>query len=276
MRTPLSALIEQISTLLRQEPVNARALALGGSRGVRNEDVVSDCDLVVLFEEGPLLEHAARIKLVLDPLLLTEDALRGGPSWKEGFGCRISYLYRDGFKVEIFANTPSTIPNLPRPLRWTPLFGDVFLSEQQQRLAAQLAQGAVMHRALFDYTYATMSVCRHLVRGELFAAEHVLTTLTASALALVQYREGGDYDPYASYKRVYRDDVIALPLIRQLRGLSSGAGSAEGLLDRLIGMHRIMNLCFAEWARRDVDAMAQWRRAEAIVSAALAWLKSAT
>ena len=271
-RDAIATLIERVSSVIRSGPLVVHALAIGGSRGSQSEDDVSDLDLVVLLDDGPLVQQTVELKLLLDPLLLTADALGGGPSWKEGFGCRLSYLYSDGFKVEIFANTPSTVPVLPRPLRWTPVFGETFLVELQQRLAPKLAPGAALRRALFDFTYATMSIYRHLSRGELFAAEHVLTTMTASALALVLQREGAGYDPYASYKRIYRDRRSSLPEIVRLGRLAGGAFERAAMVERLTGLHDLMAPFFAEWAAHDAEAARSWQRSQTIIAAAKTWI----
>jgi len=272
----IATLIERVSSALRAGPLAVRALAIGGSRGAQSEDDVSDLDLVVLLDDGPLVQQTAELKTLLDPLLLTAGAMGGGPSWKEGFGCRLSYLYPDGFKVEIFANTPSTVPTVPRPLRWTAVFGEAFLAEVKQRLAPRLAPDAVMRRALFDVTYATMSIYRHLSRGELFAAEHVLTTMTASALALVLQREGGEYDPYASYKRIYRNHMLVVPEIVQLGRLAGGAFKRAAMVERLLGLHGVMAPLFADWATHDPAAADAWQHSQAIVAAAQTWLGPAS
>jgi len=271
----IATLIERVASAVRAGTPAVRALAIGGSRGALAQDDVSDLDLVVLLDDGPLVQATAELKLRLDPLLLTAGALGGGPSWKEGFGCRLSYLYPDGFKVEIFANTPSTVPSVARPLRWTAVFGEAFLAEVQQRVAPRLGLDAVMRRALFDFAYATMSIYRHLSRGELFAAEHVLTTMTASALALVLQHEGGSYDPYASYKRIYRDHMIVLPVIAELGRLAGGAFERAAMIERLLGLHGVMAPLFTSWAAHDPDAADAWQRAQAIVAAARAWLAPA-
>lgn len=268
----MNALVDRISSTLRAGPLAVRALAIGGSHGAQSDDGVSDLDLVVLLDEGPLVQHTAELKRLLDPLLLAPDALGGGPSWKEGFGCRLSYLYGNGFKVEVFANTPSTVPTLARPLRWTPVFGGDQLGAIQARLADRLVPDAALRRALFDFTYATMSICRHLSRGELFAAEHVLTTMTASALALILRLDSGSYDPYASYKRIYRDRWVERPEVAELGRLAGGAFDRAAMTARLEGLHAIMAPRFASWTASDPAAADAWRRSQDILAAARTWL----
>jgi len=166
--------------------------------------------------------------------------LIGGPSWKEGFGCRTSVLFDDGFKVEIFAVTTDAAPVVDRVLRWKPLWGSRPLHALQQSVKARLTRESILAKARFDTAYAHMSVCRHLARGELFAARHVLTSFVAIALALRLLELGGPYDPVSSYKRIVRDGlggdagVQAIETASQLLG--GGSAALRSCLQALLEM----------------------------------------
>ncbi|MDR7152049.1 putative nucleotidyltransferase [Hydrogenophaga palleronii] len=199
---------ELLSNKVQRVCSNALAVAIGGSHSTTQQDDQSDLDLVVLLEDGPLIEQSSLIAGVLLPLIEEPVQLVGGPSWKEGFGCRTSVLYPDGFKVEIFTVTADTTPVIDRVLRWKPLWGSNYLHAIQQSVRLRLTHERILAKAHFDTAYAHMSVCRHLARGELFAARHVLTSFVAIALALRLHELGQSYDTVTSYKRIVRDGLV--------------------------------------------------------------------
>ena len=224
MRNP-TQIAKLLSDNIQRSLPDALAVAIGGSHSVAQHDDQSDLDLVVLLEEGPLIEQSAKLARVLLPLIEEPVQVIGGPSWKEGFGCRTSVLYEDGFKVEIFAVTIDSTPVVERVLHWKPIWGGPSLHALQQSVQARLTRSRVLAKARFDTAYAHMSVCRHLARGELFAARHVLTSFVAIALALRLYELERPYDPVTSYKRISRDglgDDIGIQAIERQSVLLGG------------------------------------------------------
>ena len=137
MRTR-AALAHSISDLVQREVPAVIAMAVCGSRSASLDDDQSDLDLVMLLDRGPLFEISRGLRHRLEPLLREPVCLVGGPSWKEGFGCRTSFLYEDGFSVEIYANTVDTVPVAERVLSWTPLWGASHVKALQARVAQQL------------------------------------------------------------------------------------------------------------------------------------------
>ncbi|ABM59088.1 nucleotidyltransferase domain-containing protein [Verminephrobacter eiseniae] len=237
MRNP-NHIAELLSDKIQRACSNALAVAIGGSHSTAQQDDQSDLDLVVLLEDGPLIDQSAELARVLLPLIEEPVQLVGGPSWKEGFGCRTSVLYGDGFKVEIFAVTADAAPVVDRVLRWKPLWGSRPLHALQQSVQARLTRERILAKARFDTAYAHMSVCRHLARGELFAARHVLTSFVAIALALRLHELGRPYDTVTSYKRIVRDGlegdagVQAIETASQLLG--GGAAALRSCLQALV------------------------------------------
>lgn len=207
---------------------NALAVAIGGSQSTAQQDDQSDLDLVVLLEDGPLIKQSAELMCVLLPLIEEPVQLVDGPSLKDGFSCRTSVLYGDGFKVEIFTVTADSVPVVDRVLRWKPLWGSHPLHALQQSVQARLTRERILTKAHFDTAYAQMSVCRHLSRGELFAARHVLTNFVAIALALRLHELGRPYDTATSYKRIVRDGLENDTGVRAIETASQllGGGSA--------------------------------------------------
>jgi len=168
MRNP-NHIAELLSDQIQRACSNALAVAIGGSHSTAQQDDQSDLDLVVLLEDGPLIEQAVELARVLLPLIEEPVQLVGGPNWKEGFGCRTSVLYGDGFKVEIFAVTADAAPVVDRVLRWKPLWGSRPLHALQQSVQARLTRERILAKARFDTAYAHMSVPalgpRRAVRG---------------------------------------------------------------------------------------------------------------
>lgn len=248
MRHP-EQIARRLCDAIRQACPNALAVAIGGSHSATQHDDQSDLDLVVLLDKGPLIEQSAQLARALLPLIEEPVQLAGGPSWKEGFGCRTSVLYADGFKVEIFAVTHDTAPTVERVLRWKPLWGHQALQALQEKVGGLLTRENILSKARFDTAYAHMSVCRHLSRGESFAARHVLGSMVAIALALRPYELGRAYDPVASYKRIARDG---------LRG-DAGVAAIEHAAARLGGgldeLQDCLNL-LAQACWRALDALA--------------------
>ncbi len=228
MRCP-HHIAELLAGKIEREFSSALAVAVGGSHSTAHQDDQSDLDLVVLLEEGPLIEQSTQLARLLLPLIDEPVKLAGGPSWKEGFGCRTSVLFRDGFKVEIFAVTADTVPVVDRVLRWRPMWGSRHLLKVQQGVQALLTRERILEKARFDVAYAHMSVCRHLARGELFAARHVLTSFVAIVLALRLCELGRPYDTVTSYKRIVRDGLqgdTGVQAVEQASALLGGGADA--------------------------------------------------
>lgn len=275
MSDEIEALVERISqTCLRALP-ELLAIAIGGSRSGGAADTVADLDLVLLMPEGSLIPAARFAKQSLDPLFKDECVLDGGPSWKEGFGCRFSYLYENGFKLEIFVNTPSTVPITNRVSRWRPVHGGAALSLVQDYVAQRLTPIHLSRRIAFDIAYASMSICRHLSRNELFAARHVCTSLVAIALALLLLERNGEYDPFASYKRVYRDGMAADRGVAALIASTENLGSREGVLTHFLAAEESCIGTFERLAKRDPAYAHHLARATRICEACRAWILSA-
>lgn len=182
-----------------------QAVALGGSIGTSNADNFADLDLAVFVDERPLFPAADAIKRTTDQILSVGSPIVSGPTWKEGFGCRISYIYADGLKIEVFVNTPTSAPRVDRVLRLRPLSGADRLGLIQEDVRADLAGTSTVQRAIFAHTYGYMSIMRHASRAEFTAVRYVAQSLLANGLATLLWLSGGDYDPYCSYKRVTRD-----------------------------------------------------------------------
>ena len=247
MRDP-NQIAELLSDKIQRTCFNALAVAIGGSHSTAQQDDQSDLDLVVLFEDGPLIEQSAELARVLLPLIEEPVQLVGGPSWKEGFGCRTSVLYGDGFKVEIFAVTADTAPVVDRVLRWQPLWGHRPLHTMQQSVQVRLTPEHILAKARFDTAYAHMSVCRHLARAELFAARHVLTSFVAIALALRLHELGHPYDTVTSYKRILRDGLDGDAGVRVIEHASCLLGGGAEQLRSCLQM-----LADSSW--RSLDAL---------------------
>lgn len=196
MRTETEAnlLREEIAALYEKHPGTAKAIALGGSHGAAASDGMSDLDVVIIVDEGDVMESAARIKERLRPILEQGRFLPNGPAWKEGFGVCFNYLYEDGFKVEIFVNNLNSIPGSDRVLRWAPLRGDKELEAIKRFTVSRLASQHQVRKAIFDFTYYHMSLCRHLSRKEIFAANVVVESLTGILLAIALMKLGKAYD----------------------------------------------------------------------------------
>lgn len=237
----IQEITDSIATKLREDFSSARAVAVGGSRSATQEDNQSDLDLVVLIREGPIIKQSREINKLLKSILDTPASISAGPSWKEGFGCRTSLLYQDGFKIEIFVNTLDTVPQVHRVLRWQPVWGDSVLAEIQEEVNSRLSRQAILLKAIFDYSYAHMSICRHLSRGEKFAAGHVFTSMVAIALALRLLELNQNYDPVSSYKRVYRDRLDQDPVILEISAASGFVGGSMSAIQE--GLCRLTNIC---------------------------------
>lgn len=262
-----------LSRVLARECGNVLAVAIGGSHSTAQSDDQSDLDLVVLLEDGPLLEQSAGLARVLLPLVEEPVQVVGPPTWKEGFGCRTSVLYADGFKLEIFAVTHDTAPVAERVLRWTPVWGEDALQELQRSVKTRLTRDRILAKARFDVTYAHMSVCRHLSRREVFAARHVLTSYAAIALALRLFELGRAYDPVTSYKRIVRDGLERDPGVEAVQRASGGLGGDAG--DLLACLRALAACCFTCLHTLTGDSKAaadQRERARAVIASAESWI----
>lgn len=270
-------LAELLSQATLRHCPNALAVALGGSQASGRHDDQSDLDLVVLLAEGPLIDGARRLADALLPLVGEPVQLVGGPSWKEGFGCRSSVLYADGFKLELFVVTPDTLPVVERVLRWRPLWGSRHLMPLQAEVARQLTNDRIAARAQFDVAYAHMSICRHLSRGELFAARHVLTSLVAIALALRLFQLGRAYDPAASVKRIVRDGLDSDRVVREIDAASTLlGGSALQLGTALNALRRTCWSILRDLPERSPAVCAAQQHLEQIAGAPERWMAVGT
>lgn len=268
--TRLSEMISQ--AVLRHCP-HALAVALGGSHGSGHCDDQSDLDLVVLLAHGALIDSARELNELLLPLVTEPVKLVGGPSWKEGFGCRTSVLFADGFKLELFVVTPDTMPVVERAQRWRPLWGARHLMPLQAAVARQLTNDRVAARAQFDVAYAHMSVCRHLSRGELFAARHVLTSLVAISLALRLFQLGRAYDPVASFKRVVRDGLDSDRVVREIESASAQlGGNMAQLTAALCALRRVCWRVLHELPERSKATCLAQQHLETIAAAPECWI----
>lgn len=276
MRYP-DQIAKLLSDAIRRTCFNAMAVAIGGSHGTALHDDQSDLDLVVLFEEGPLIEQSAQLANTVLPLVREPVQLAGGPSWKEGFGCRSSVLFADGFKLELFAVTMDTAPMVERVLHWKPLWGSGPLQELQQKVKTQLTREGMLSKARFDTAYAHLSVCRHLSRDELFAARHVLTNLAAIALALRLSELGRPYDPVTGYKRITRDGLAhdtGMQAIEQASKLLGG--SAHELRSCLQQLAQACWHSLDALAGQSEQALRSQRTLRAIAEAPQRWLSPET
>jgi len=266
-------LTETLSLAIQRLCPSALAVALGGSQGRGRQDDQSDLDLVVLLAEGALVAGARQLGETVLPLLVERVQLAGGPTWKEGFGCRTSVLYADGFKVEIFAVTPDTVPVTERVLRWRPLWGAGHLDPLQDAIARKLSREQVIARVQFDVAYAHMSVCRHLSRGEVFAARHVLASLITIAIALRLFQLGDGYDPVASTKRIVRDGLDDDPVVREIGIASARLGGDAAQLAAALGL--LQQLCagmLGELPQPGDPAVSARRLVDAIAAAPQLWI----
>lgn len=268
-------LAEQLSQATLRHCPHALAVALGGSQAGERHDEHSDLDLVVLLAEGALFDGARQVGEALLPLVAEPVQLVGGPSWKEGFGCRTSVLYADGFKLELFVVTPDTLPVVERVLRWRPLWGSRHLMPLQAAVARQLTNDRIATRAQFDVAYAHMSVCRHLARGELFAARHVLTSLVSIALALRLFQLGRAYDPVASVKRIVRDGLDSDRVVREIEDASTLLGGNP--LQLAAALHTLRRTCWAilrDLPERSKGTCAAQQHLEQIAVAPERWMEA--
>lgn len=268
-------LAEQLSQATLRHCPHALAVALGGSQASGRHDDHSDLDLVVLLAEGALVEGARQIGEALLPLVAEPVQLVGGPAWKEGFGCRTSVLYADGFKLELFVVTPDTLPVVERVLRWRPLWGARHLMPLQAAVARQLTNDCIAARAQFDVAYAHMSICRHLTRGELFAARHVLTSLVAIAIALRLFQLGRAYDPVASVKRIVRDGLDSDRVVREIESASNQLGGNP--LQLAAALHMLRRTCWEilrDLPERSKGTCAAQQHLEQIATASERWMEA--
>lgn len=269
----IQRLTETLSLAIQRLCPSALALALGGSHGSGRHDDQSDLDLVVLLAEGALLAGSRQLGETVLPLLAERIQLVGGPTWKEGFGCRTSVLYADGFKIEIFVVTPDTVPVTERVLRWRPLWGAGHFDPLQDAVARRLSHEQVITRAQFDLAYAHMSVCRHLSRGEVFAARHVLAGLVSIAIALRLFRLGDGYDPVASTKRIVRDGLDDDPVVREIGIASARLGGDASQLAAALGLlHSLCATMLGEMPQPGDAAVSARRLVDAIAAAPQGWI----
>lgn len=266
-------LTEMLSFALQRLFPSALGMALGGSHGNSRHDDQSDLDLVLVLPEGPLMEQARHVHETVLPLLKESVQIAGGPTWKEGFGCRSSVLCEDGFKVEVFVVTPDTMPITERVLQWRILWGAGRLEPLRAAVARQLRANRAIASAQFDVAYANLSVCRHLARGEVFAARQVLTSLVAIALALRLFQLGRGYDPAVSTKRIARDGLMADPLVLHIGEASAGLGGDPAQLARVL--RRLREQCWSMLHALPALSEAAWsaqQAVEALATAPDAWL----
>jgi predicted nucleotidyltransferase len=270
-----SQLAARLSQATLQHCPHALAVALGGSQASGRHDDQSDLDLVVLLAEGALIDGARQVAEALLPLVTEPVQLVGGPAWKEGFGCRTSVLYADGFKLELFVVTPDTLPVVERVLRWQPLWGSRHLMPLQAAVARQLTNDRIATRAQFDVGYAHMSICRHLSRGELFAARHVLASLVAIAIALRLFQLGRAYDPVASVKRIVREGLDSDRVVREIEAASTLLGGND--LQLAAALHGLRRVCWAilrDLPERSKGVCTAQQHLEQIATAPERWMEA--
>jgi predicted nucleotidyltransferase len=276
MRNP-NQIAQRLSARMQSACVNVRAVAMGGSHSTTQNDDQSDLDLVVVLEDGPLIQQAAELASVLLPLMEEPVQLVGGPTWKEGFGCRTSVLFGDGFKLEIFAVTRDTVPMVDRVLRWKPLWGDDALHALQLCVQTRLTHERTLAKARFDVAYAHMSVCRHLARGEWFAARHVLMNFVAIALALRLYELGQPYDTVTSYKRIQRDGWAGDAGVQEIELASTWlVGGADALRSCLRALAQASGRSLDTLSAKSERDRHQQDHLRAIAQVPESWLSAAT
>jgi len=237
----IDAISNAIADTIKRGCPQARAVGWGGSHGVNRADAKSDLDMVVLFGPVPLIASSRQMRAALEPVLAQERCLIGGPTWKEGFGCRTTWLFEDGFKVEVFANSEDTIPDVARVLAWKPIWGGPALQAVQAAVARRLDAATGARKAAFDVSYTQMSICRHLHRQELLAARHVLGSFVAIALAVRLMQRGYAYDPMAAHKRIRRDGLDSDPVVQAVMQVALSV--CVSLADALKAMDSLHQLC---------------------------------
>ncbi|EJF91074.1 hypothetical protein [Bartonella tamiae] len=213
----IKEIIKYTSKIIQHEMPTIKAMAIGGSVAGDNQDTQSDLDLVFLANDGDLIKISNEITKILDQFLSKNSIIARSSVWKEGFGCRTTYIYSDGFKIEFFVNTFSTLPITNRVIRWTAVFGESYLSEVKEYVKDNLSEINIIQKANFDVNYTYMSINRHLSRGELFAAVYVITSFIAICLALRIYEIKKEYDTATCYKRIYRDGLHEDPIINKIK-----------------------------------------------------------
>lgn len=269
----IAVIVDTVTRVALTTDVPVIAIALGGSHSQRDQDDTSDVDIVVVVDgpEDPLLA-AGKLKTALDPYLDASSALQSGPGWKDGFGCRFNYIYTDGFKVELFIMTPSTLPKSHRVGRWRPLFGESTLSTLAEAIRPALAPERLLSRAIFDFTYYVMSLRRHVSRGEMLSIDHVLAAFLSTLLSIHQLKDRGIYDPAVSYKRVYRDDEIRHDDVAQIR--TAMAMPRETLESATVVVERLVRLGerqLQDAVEKCPSLQDEWNRSKQILCACASW-----
>lgn len=250
------------------------AIALGGSHGQKDSDDTSDVDIVFVVDASDPLAAAGKLKGALDPHLDVGGTLQSGPGWKDGFGCRFNYIYPDGFKVELFVMTRTTLPKSHRVGRWKPLFGETALRELAESVLPSLAPERLLSRAIFDFTYYVMSLRRHVSRGELLSIDYVLAAFLATLLSIHQLMARGIYDPAVSYKRVYRDGEIRQGDVAEIR--AAMALPRETLESAAIVVERLVRLGerqLHQALERYPSLQGEWERSMVVLQACASWSK---
>lgn len=267
-------LVEKFCDLLRAECPAVLTVAIGGSGSVGQLDDQSDLDLVVLCEDTQLLKFSQALRSLVDPLFTIEGTISSGPTWKEGFGCRTTYIQPDGFKIEFFVNSRDTVPITPRVLRWTPVFGADVLSGIQADIREQINRHRIIAKAQFDAAYSHLSICRHLARKELFAARHVLTSYLATALALHLFAAGRDYDPSVSYKRIMRDGLDGEDWALVIARCSANINTSEDIRAALFQLSELVVARIEAMSWDSTELLERHRRMLRIMASANEWLES--
>ncbi|MBB3005463.1 hypothetical protein [Cupriavidus alkaliphilus] len=248
------------------------AIALGGSHGQKDNDDTSDVDIVFVVDVSDPLMAASKLKTTLESHLDVSGTLQSGPGWKDGFGCRFNYIYADGFKLELFVMSPSTLPKSHRVGRWKPLFGESALTKLAESVLPSLAPERLLSRAIFDFTYYVMSLRRHVSRGEMLSIDYVLAAFLATLLSIHQLKTRGIYDPAVSYKRVYRDGEIQQGDVAEIR--AAMALPRETLESAAIAIERLVQLGerqLHEALGRYPSVQGEWDRSLAVLRACAGW-----
>lgn len=253
--TEADRLVEGIAGLYESCPGKVRAIALEKAHEIEAQDDMPSLDIVIIVDADDVLESAAQMKDALRPILEKEQFLTQGPTWKNGFGACFNYLYADGFTVDISVNNLNSLPASDRVLQWVPLRGDHELAMIKRLVEPRLAEHHQVNEAIFDLTYHHMSLCRHISRKEIFAANAAVESLTSALLALALLRLRKAYDPRVSCKRIVRDGLAEHPAMVEIRRL--GEAKRDTLNDYICLLHRI------EWIGEELM--------EQFVSAEPAW-----
>lgn len=268
----IAAIVDTVVHAGLATDVSILAIALGGSHGQKDNDDTSDVDIVFVVDAPDPLSAAGKLKTTLDPHLDAGGALKSGPGWKDGFGCRFNYIYADGFKVELFVMTPSTLPKSHRIGRWKPLFGEPTLLELAESVLPNLTPERLLSRAIFDFTYYAMSLRRHVSRGEMLSIDYVLAAFLATLLSIHQLKTRGIYDPAVSYKRVYRDGEIQQGDVAEIRAAMAlprqTLESAAFVIERLVQLgERQLHEALENYP----SLQDEWNRSMAVLRVCAGW-----